>query len=78
MDMLSINVLFHIKLTGGYINYEITDTSRNYKWFLWLGLSEGLHNNHHAYPNVWDYNIRQKYHEFDIEGLIIKYFFIKK
>lgn len=73
MDMLSINVLFHVKLPGGYRNYEITDTSRNYKWFLWLGLSEGLHNNHHAKP--WDMDVGHKPGEFDVSGWVIKKFF---
>jgi stearoyl-CoA desaturase (delta-9 desaturase) len=64
--------------TRGYKNFESNDHSHNQNWPRWMLLTAGLHNNHHAYPNVWDYNVRQKYHEFDIEGFIIKYFFIKK
>lgn len=73
LDMLSINVLFHVRLPGGYRNYEISDTSRNYKWFLWFGLSEGLHNNHHAKPG--DMDVGHKPGEFDISGWVIRKWF---
>jgi len=77
LDMLSINVLFHVPWTPfGYRNFDINEKSRNFKWFLWLGLSEGLHNNHHAQP--WKANVAVKKGEFDISGWIIDKWFAKE
>ena len=64
--------------TSGYKTFNSNDHSYNQHWPRWLLLTAGLHNNHHAYPNTWYYNIRNKWYEFDIEGLIIKYFLISK
>ena len=64
--------------TAGYRNFDTDDGSMNNHSARFLLLSAGLHNNHHAYPSVWDYNIRKKWFEFDIEGMVIKHFFMKK
>lgn len=61
----------------GYRNFETDDDSRNHHFTRWILGNAGLHNNHHYRPNDWDFNTRKKWYEFDVEGLIIKYFFIK-
>ena len=62
----------------GYRNFETDDNSRNHHFTRWILCNAGLHNNHHNRPNDWNLNTRNKWYEFDVEGLIIKYFFIKK
>lgn len=69
------NGLGHMR---GYKSYDSNDNSYNQNLPRWLFLTAGLHNNHHTYPNIWYYNISNKWYEFDIEGLIIKYFLINK
>lgn len=63
--------------TVGYRNFDTDDRSTNQYFTRFLLLSAGLHNNHHAYPNAWNFNVRKKWFEFDTEGTLIKHFFIK-
>lgn len=63
--------------TVGYRNFDTDDRSTNQYFTRFLLLSAGLHNNHHAYPNAWNFNVRNKWFEFDTEGTLIKHFFIK-
>jgi stearoyl-CoA desaturase (delta-9 desaturase) len=65
--------LVHIKLPGSYRNFNTTDKSWNNKWIQILDLGEGLHNNHHQYPNR--YNQATASGEFDFAGWVVKKFF---
>lgn len=71
------NALAHTEKFG-YVNFQTNDSSRNNQITKFLFLNVGSHNNHHAYPNAWDFNVRKKWFEFDLEGMIIKHFFIKQ
>ena len=67
--------LVHAKLPGSYRNYEnTTDNSYNNKFIVLLDIGEGLHNNHHAFPNKYD----QATHpgEFDAAGWVTNKIFI--
>jgi stearoyl-CoA desaturase (delta-9 desaturase) len=59
----------------GYRSFDTKDNSTNQHPPRWLMLNSGLHNNHHAKPESWSYNLNNKWYEFDVEGLIIKHFF---
>jgi stearoyl-CoA desaturase (delta-9 desaturase) len=59
----------------GYRTFETDECSTNQHTPRWLLLNAGLHNNHHAKPDIWWYNVRNNWYEFDVEGLIIKHFF---
>lgn len=65
--------LVHVKLPGGYQNFDCKDNSWNNKFIQLLDIGEGLHNNHHAYPNR--YNQATHPGEFDPVGWIVKKFF---
>lgn len=56
---------------GGYRTYNLNDQSSN-NW-LWAipSWGEAWHNNHHRYPK--SYTTQQKWWEFDISGVIIKW-----
>jgi fatty-acid desaturase len=55
-----------------YRNYDTADLSVNTK-MQWISLSEGLHNNHHKYPNRYDQATLPN--EFDPAGWIVRNFF---
>jgi fatty-acid desaturase len=63
----------HWKLPGSYRNYDTPDYSHNNQWVAWYLGGEGLHNNHHQYPNAYDQAVTSK--EFDFAGWVIKRFF---
>lgn len=67
------SALVHMKLPGSYKNFELADNSWNNKWIHAFDLGEGLHNNHHRYPNR--YNEACVPGEFDFAGWIVKKFF---
>lgn len=71
-----ITLLSHLKLPGSYRNFETNDNSYNNKFIQLYMLGEALHNNHHRYPNK--YNEKINSNEFDLAGLIIEKFLIKK
>ena len=56
----------------GYRNFETSDKSTNHHLTRWLLLNVGLHNNHHYKPTLIDYNIKQRWYEFDLESYFIK------
>lgn len=60
----------------GYRNFSTTDNSRNNTWVNILMLGSGLHNNHHANSSSPYYAVKKW--EWDLPGLFIKYFLIKK
>ena len=50
----------------GNHDHDTNDFSTNSQWINWITLGEGLHNNHHMYPN------RYKFGKYDFTGFIIK------
>ena len=66
----------HVKLPGSYRNFETQDYSWNNKFLQILDIGEGLHNNHHMYPNKYDQAVVKG--EFDPAGWIVKKFLEKK
>lgn len=65
----SIAVLCH---NFGYRNFDVKDTSTNNTFINWYTFGSGLHNNHHAVPNVYTHKIRED--ESDIAAWFIKKF----
>lgn len=65
--------LVHTKLPGSYRNSETTDHSWNNKWIQLLDLGEGLHNNHHQFPQRYNQAVQPG--EFDFAGWCVKKFF---
>jgi stearoyl-CoA desaturase (delta-9 desaturase) len=65
--------LVHVELPGSYRNYNIDDRSWNNKWIQLMDIGEGLHNNHHRYPQRYNQAIAAN--EVDPAGWIVKYFF---
>ncbi len=63
----SINSICHL---FGFRSYQTTDHSKNNIIFAILGLGEGWHNNHHAFP----YSARHglKWWQFDLSYLVIR------
>jgi len=70
------SALVHIRLPGSYRTYNTDDSSWNNQWLQLYHWSEGLHNNHHAFPNK--YNTATRWPEFDLAGLCVHYFFKSK
>jgi stearoyl-CoA desaturase (delta-9 desaturase) len=70
---LLIDIVCH---KWGYRNFETKDQSRNNIFVNLFTGGSGLHNNHHANPGDWYYV--KKRGEWDIWGLFIKYFLLKK
>ena len=68
-----VTTLSHINTRVSYRNFETTDNSQNNKWIHWYTLGEGLHNNHHAFPNAYDQAMAPG--EFDFSGWLVKKFF---
>jgi stearoyl-CoA desaturase (delta-9 desaturase) len=64
--------------TVGYRNFETNDSSTNHLFIRWLFVIVGLHNNHHYKPTAWNFNLLNRWWEFDLDAVIIKHFFIKK
>jgi stearoyl-CoA desaturase (delta-9 desaturase) len=64
-----LNVVCHIPAFG-YQNFQTREDSTNVWWVGLLGLGEGWHNNHHAYPGSAQSGIRA--HELDISWQMIK------
>lgn len=56
--------------TLGYKNHSTDDHSANIGIFSFLLLGEGWHNNHHKNPKNW--NLKEKWWEFDPIGLLIR------
>lgn len=65
-------LLVHLKLPGSYRNFNTTDHSWNNRWIQILDWGEGLHNNHHQWPQR--YNQATKSNEFDPAAWIITQF----
>lgn len=77
MHMILFRVwLVHAKLPGSYQTFETGDHSWNNQFLQILDLGEGLHNNHHRYPQRYNQAVLPG--EFDPAGWIVKKFFIQK
>lgn len=68
--------LVHYKLPGSYRNFETKDRSYNNKFIQCMDIGEGLHNNHHAYPNRYDQAVQKG--EFDPVGFIVRSLLVKE
>lgn len=68
-----VDILCH---KWGYRNFDTTDNSRNNTLANIIMLGSGLHNNHHANSQSPYYSV--KWWEWDLPGILIKYFLIKK
>ena len=64
--------LVHSKLPGSYRNFDTKDRSWNNRWIQVLDLGEGLHNNHHQWPQR--YNQATASNEFDPAAWVIDQF----
>lgn len=60
---LMLNVICHFPNLG-YKNFVTNDDGVNVWWVGWLGLGEGWHNNHHAFPGSAQTGLR--WFEFDV------------
>ena len=67
--------LVHTKLPGSYTNFETGDKSWNNKFIQLFDWGEGLHNNHHRYPNKYDQALKPG--EFDPVGWLVGKLFVK-
>lgn len=67
--------LVHLNLPASYRNFATGDQSWNNKFIQMLDIGEGLHNNHHMYPNLYNQAILPN--EFDPAAWVIKNFFEK-
>ena len=67
--------LVHTKIPGSYRNFDTADKSWNNKWIQILDLGEGLHNNHHKFPHLYNQAVQKG--EFDLVGWIVKQVFDK-
>lgn len=74
--------IYHIELnvfvnwighTHGYRNYDTDDRSKNNGWVHLWTLGEGLHNNHHANANCYDFAVKES-EAFDVSAWFIDKF----
>jgi len=75
------SLIYHIELnvfvncighSWGYRNFDNPDKSKNNQWVQTWTLGEGLHNNHHAHPRLYDFAVKKG--ESDISAWIIDKF----
>jgi len=75
------SLIFHIELnvwvncvghSWGYRNFETNDSSKNNQWVQTVSLGEGLHNNHHAHAQLYDFAVKSG--ESDISAWFIEKF----
>ena len=68
--------LVHTKLPRSYRNYDTEDHSWNNPWIQLLDIGEGLHNNHHQWPGLYNQAVRPN--EFDPAAWVVEKFFKSK
>jgi fatty-acid desaturase len=68
-----LSLPLHI-LNQGYRNFNTSDNTVNSHMWNWLTLGEGLHNNHHARPNEYNFAFTKKSGEWDLSAVIIDLF----
>jgi stearoyl-CoA desaturase (delta-9 desaturase) len=75
------SLIYHIELSvwlncvghsWGYRNFDTEDQSRNNQWLQTFSLGEGLHNNHHAHAQLYDFAVKKG--ERDISAWFIEKF----
>ena len=54
----------------GYVNFKVSDTSKNLFHFDWLMMGEGYHNNHHKFGGRANFG-GVRWHEIDVTYLIM-------
>ncbi len=54
----------------GYVNFKVSDTSKNLLRFDWLMMGEGYHNNHHKYGGRANFG-GVRWHEIDLTYVIM-------
>lgn len=64
----------HRELKNSYRNFETKDNSFNTMQYQWFSLGEGLHNNHHQFPNKYNQSVNPG--EFDPAAWVIKKWFL--
>jgi len=69
------NGLAHLNLPGSYRNFETSDNSTNNKWIQAFQIGEGLHNNHHRFPNNYSQAVMPG--EYDPVAWIVEKMFIE-
>ena len=62
-----INWFAHIY---GYVNFKVSDTSKNLFRFDWLMMGEGYHNNHHKHGSRANFG-GVRWHEIDVTYYIM-------
>lgn len=71
---LELNVFVNwIGHTHGYRNFDTEDRSKNNGWVHLWTLGEGLHNNHHANANCYDFAVKDS-EAFDVSAWVIDKF----
>jgi stearoyl-CoA desaturase (delta-9 desaturase) len=74
--------IYHVELnvfvnwighTHGYRNFDTEDRSKNNGWVHLWTLGEGLHNNHHANANCYDFAVKDS-EAFDVSAWVIDKF----
>lgn len=74
LHMILLRVwLVHIRLPGSYRNFNTADQSWNNKYLQMIDIGEGLHNNHHQYPNKYNQAVTKD--EFDPAAWLIDHLF---
>jgi len=68
-----LSLPLHLK-GAGYRNFETLDFTNNSKLWNWLTLGEGLHNNHHARPNEYNFAFTKNPGEWDFSAWIVDNF----
>lgn len=61
-------------LNQGYRNFDTKDNTVNSKFWNWLTLGEGLHNNHHARPGEYNFAFTKKSGEWDFSAFLVDKF----
>ena len=69
----AVNVFCH--QGKGYRNFNTNDNTANNTILNIITFGSGLHNNHHARPMAYSYKVKS--FEFDLQGIIVKYFLKK-
>ena len=67
---------FHL---AGAVNVLCHDAngSKNHRWLNWLAVGDALHGNHHDHPAHFS-NSQGRPGEFDLSGILIRTFLLKK
>lgn len=68
-----LSLPLHIN-SHGYRNFDTSDQTVNSLLYNWLTLGEGLHNNHHARPNEYNFAFTRKKGEWDLSAFIVDKF----